>query len=237
MVSFATLLSFAAVACAQVSDYPGASDFHTIARPAGSVIIGGMHIDNDEYEIPLGPVEWNADHLGKSMTATGPIDTLVYAGPTTASSLTTYTNLATQLTTNGYTLVWGCVRKTCGSAFHLANILDKPVIAAVKGEGFGIEINNDLNATNDDIRYGTFRRGDEYVLVMGSLGPGKPSGALLIRVNGPANDPVFRSEGAAAAAEVTTPPPANAAADAAPGTATPRTRVRAAARNLFNRAP
>jgi hypothetical protein len=162
------------------------------ARPANSFIIGAMHIDNDEYAVPVGPVDRNADHPGKSVTATGPIDTIAYAGPATASSLTTYTELKAQLATAGYNEVWNCARATCGSAFALARILDKPLLDTVHKGDWGFYINDDLNATNDDIRYGAFQRGREYMLIMASLQPGKPSGALVIRVNGPAAEPVLQ---------------------------------------------
>lgn len=221
------LLVIASSAYTQTSDFPGASDFHAVTRPANSFIIGAIHIDNDEYAIPLGPVEWNADHLGKSLTVTGPIDIIAYAGPATTSSLTTYTNLASQLVASGYTEVWNCARKTCGSAFHLANILDKPLMESIHQGQWGFWINDDLNATNDDIRYGTFRKGTEYMLVMGVLAPGQPSGALLIRVNGPASDAVTAQPGAAAEQPPTVPSP----------TGNARNRIRAAAQSVLNRVP
>lgn len=216
------------IASAQSSDYPGASDFHTIARPANSFIIGALHIDNDEFAIPLGPVEWHADHLGKSLTVTGPIDMLAYAGPKTASSLTTYTSLASQLTTSGYTEVWSCSRKTCGSAFYLATILDKPLRDAALQGDWGFWLNDDLNATNDDIRYGTFRKGAEFMLVMGSLSPGDPSGAMLIRVNGPANNPVLSATTGAAPAQGET---------AQTNSGNSHGRIRSAAQSLLKKVP
>lgn len=172
------------------SDLPGASDLRILTRPGNSFIIGAMHIDNDAYAIPIGPVE-RGESLGKSVTATGSIDLLAYAGPRTASSFTTYTALASQLTAAGYAEVWNCARKSCGSAFSLANILDKPVIASIHTGDWSQWMIACLNATNDDIRYGAFRKGQEYVLVMGALSPGYPSGALVVRVNGPANEPVI----------------------------------------------
>lgn len=181
-----------AVASEPVSDFPGASDLRTLTRPANSYIIGAMHVDNDEYAVPLGPVESHSTTLGKNLLVTGPIDTLAYAGPKTASTLTTYNELASQLTGSGYTLVWSCARATCGSGFTLANILDKPMIDSIHTGNWGFWLNDDLNATNDDIRYGTFRKGAEYMLVMASLQPGQDSGALVIRVNGPNSDPVLR---------------------------------------------
>lgn len=194
-ILFASTASVA-MASEPASDFPGASDLRVLTRPANSFIIGAMHIDNDEYAIPVGTVEQGAS-LGKSVTVTGPIDTLVYAGPKTASSLTTYTALVSQLTAAGYTEVWSCARKSCGSAFSLANILDKPVIESTHTGNWGEWMIDCLNATNDDIRYGTFRKGNEYMLVMGALQPGSPSGALVIRVNGPANEPVVHETAAA----------------------------------------
>jgi hypothetical protein len=190
---FFPLLALTAVstARAQTSDFPGASDFPSIVRPANSFIIGAMHIDNDEYSIPLGPVG-NSEQLGKSKTVTGPIDELAYAGPKTTSTLTTYTGLVSQLTAAGYKEEWSCARATCGNAFNLSNILDKSLIATIHEGNWGILIINDLNATNNDVRFGVFRRSAQYMLVMSSLDPGYPSGAMLIRVNGPAGEPVTK---------------------------------------------
>lgn len=190
------IASMASVALASepVSDFPGASDLQNLKRPANSFIIGAMHIDNDEYAVPLGPVERNADHLGKSIKATGPIDTLAYSGPKSASTLTTYNGLTEQLKAAGYTEVWSCARASCGSAFTLANILDKPVIDSIHEGSWPNWMIDQLNPTNEDLRYGTFRKGAEYILVMAALDPGYRSGALVIRVNGPASDPVLKTE-------------------------------------------
>jgi hypothetical protein len=198
-----------------VSDFPGASDFRTLTRPANSFIIGAMHIDNDEYAIPLGPVERNSLELGKSVKVTGPIDTLAYAGPKSASSLTTYTGLTAQLTAAGYKEVWSCARATCGHAFTLAGILDQPMIDSIHGGDWGTWLIDDLDATNGDIRYGTFRKGDEYMLVMAALAPGYPSGALLVRANGPANESVLQMQSPAKAQAEQQPAPSQAPATTA----------------------
>ena len=218
------LLGFAPILQAQTSDFPGASDFKAINRPADSFIVGAMHIDNDEYAIPVGPVERNASQLGKTVAATGPIDTLVYSGPTTASSLTTFSNVAAQLTTLGFEPVWACSRATCGSAFALMQMLSRPVLDSIHGD-WGHAIINSLYAANDDSRYGSFRRGDEYVIVLASLSPGNRSGALLIRING---------HGQSVVQTATTPNPHETAPGPGPQSTTgdsssaPRTRVRAA---------
>lgn len=221
------------------SDFPGASDFHVLTRPTNSFIIGARHIDNDEYSIPLGPVESNSKQLGKSTTATGPIDVLAYAGPKTASSLTTYTALAGQLRAAGYTEVWSCARQSCGSGYTLATILSQPTIDSIHTGNWASWMIDSLDATNDDVRYGTFRKGNEYMLVMGALSPGYPSGALAIRVNGPANESVLQAEGPKAADE-------DASRTAAPA-ATPSTtpsnpaataeKVKSKARSIWNQIP
>ncbi|MBS1814514.1 MAG: hypothetical protein JSS87_06545 [Acidobacteria bacterium] len=176
---------------AQDSDYPGATDFRTVQRPAKSFIIGAMHIDNDEYVIPIGTVANSATHPGKSIKVTGPIDALAYAGSKTTSTLSAYGFLSSQLIKAGYTQVWACARATCGSAFALAQILDQPLIDSIHEGSWPNWMINDLNAINEDIRYGVFRKGGEYMLVLTSLSPGYPSGVLLVRVNGPANEPVL----------------------------------------------
>jgi hypothetical protein len=81
LVSAAVLLaSSASIASAfePASDLPGASDLHVLTRPANSFLIAARHIDNDEYAIPLGPVESNSKQPGKSTTATAPIDVLTW---------------------------------------------------------------------------------------------------------------------------------------------------------------
>ncbi len=178
---------------AQTSDYPGASDLPGITRPANSFIIGAMHIDNDEFQVPVGPVDRNSERLGIVITATGPIDTIAYAGPVTVSSFANYNALKAQAMAAGYTEIWSCARTTCGSAFALARILDKALEATIVPSGRAIDLNNELNATNDDIRYGAFRRGDVFLLIMASLQPGRPSGSLIIRVNGPVNESALQT--------------------------------------------
>ena len=223
------LVGVAPILRAQTSDLPTASDFKTINRPANSFIVGAQHIDNDEYAVPLGPVERSAAHLGKTITVTGSIDTLVYSGPTTASSLTTYNNLVSQLTTQGYEPVWACSRATCGSAFTLVVLLSKPVLDANPGD-WGHAIINSLYAANDDIRYGSFRKGDEYLLVTGTLSPGKSSGALVIRVNGPGPSVLQAVQQPKAPAADATSAPA-----ASPANAASQGKVRAAARSILDR--
>lgn len=175
------------------SDFPGASDLRNVTRPADSFIIGALHIDNDELAVPTGPVASNARKPAKAVNVTGPIDMLAYAGPKAASSLTVYTGLAGQLKIQGYSEVWSCARASCGSAFTLANILDQPLIDSIHEGSWTSWIINDLNAINDDIRYGAFSKGGEYILVIASHAPGYDSGALIIRANGPANDPVLQA--------------------------------------------
>ncbi len=225
------LLGTTVVLQAQTSDLPRSSDFKTINRPSNSFIAGAMHIDNDEYAVPVGPVERSASHLGKTSTVTGPIDTLVYTGPTTASSLTTYTNLTSQLTMQGYEPVWSCSRVTCGSAFTLMQLLSKSVLDATHGE-WGHAIISCLYAANDDIRYGSFRKADEYVLVLASLSPGNRSGALVVRVNG-----VDGSALQAASQEKPQGAATNATAGSNAGDAnsTARTKAHATARSIFDR--
>ncbi|QNI36885.1 hypothetical protein [Edaphobacter albus] len=239
--SSAVLLAFTvsvAVASEPTSDFPGASDFHVLTRPTNSFIIGARHIDNDEYAIPLGPVESNSKELGKSTTVTGPIDVLAYAGPKTASSLTTYTTLTSQLTAAGYTEVWSCARKTCGSGYSLATILSQPTIDSIHVGNWASWMIDSLDATNDDVRYGTFHKGNEYMLVMGALSPGYPSGALVIRVNGPATESVLQEASANADAD--------SSRTAAPAASTPATqsnpaaasdKVKSKARSIWNQIP
>ena len=230
------LLATLSTANAQTSDYPGAADLHVLARPQSSFIIGAIHIDNDEYDVPVGPVEQNATHLGKTLTVTGAIDTLAYAGPTTASSFTTYNGLAGQLLAAGYTEVWSCARKTCGAAFYLARILDKPMLDSIHKDDWGFWLNDDLNATNDDIRYGTFRKHDEYILIMGALAPGHPSGALVIRINGPSNEPVLQTAsdaGETAAPDASGAPQPTQEPATTSSTTSRRGRLRAAAGALL----
>lgn len=234
-----TLSSLGILSCvltAQEADFPGASDFRTLTRPANSLILGAMHIDNDEYAVPLGPVERNAKAPAKSLTVTGAIDMVAYGGPKTASSLTTFGELTSQLKTQGYTEVWTCARATCGSAFTLANILDKPLIDSIHQGDWGHYLIDDLNATNDDIRYGTYRKGEEYMLVMAALAPGYPSGALVIRVNGPANDPVLRLQGDTAS---TNSNGTNAASTTNAGSNSNARgqKIRSAAHSLWNKIP
>lgn len=224
-----------ALASEPSSDFPGASDFRSLTRPANSLLIGAMHIDNDEYAIPLGPIEHgSSDALGKSTTATGPIDVVAYSGPKTASSLTTYTALAGQLTAAGYTEMWSCVRKTCGSGFGLAKILDQPLIDSIHTGEWGTWLINSLDATNDDVRYGTFRKGGEYMLVMGALSPGYPSGALVIRVNGPAGESVLQSSEPKTAEDAgsTTAQPAETDPAASAGQ-----KIKSKARSIMNQIP
>lgn len=222
-------------ACAaQTSDFPGASDMRNVARPEGSTLIGGMHIDNDEFAVPTGPVERGSD-LGKTVTATGPVDRVAYAGPKSASSLTTYTNLSGQLVRSGFTEVWTCARKTCGSAYSLAGILFQPLVDTIHTGSWGGMIINDLSASNDDVRYGTFRKGNEYMLVLAVLAPGKNSGALLIRVNGPADDAVLREMRQTAAGPDAVQQ--TSAKDQSPANDAVREKAKATARSIFDRVP
>ncbi len=191
LLAAATLLALSVSCSAQTSDYPGGSDMRSITRPANSFLIGALHIDNDEYEIPVGPVG-SGKILGKAIKATGPVDTVAYAGPKSASSFTTYGALSAQLLGSGFVEVWSCVRQACGNAYDLANLLWQPLVDSIQTGLWGNMIIDDLGAANDDIRYGAFRKGAEYVLALGALSPGHNSGALLVRVNGPADDPVLR---------------------------------------------
>jgi hypothetical protein len=180
--------SLGALAAAQTADFPGGRDIQSVARPANSFLIGAMHIDNDEYFVPVGPVEQRSTKLGKTVKVTGPVDTLVYAGPKTASSLTTYTGMASQLKTAGYTEVWSCARATCGGPYDLVNLLAQPLVDSLHEGSWAGWIIDDLYTNNSDVRYGAFQKNGEYVIVVGVLAPGKPSGALVIRANGPATD-------------------------------------------------
>lgn len=212
-------LAATSTAIAQTSDLPNGNDMRDIHRPANSFLIGAMHSDRDEYAVPIGPVARGNQSPAKSVTVTGPIDTVAYAGPQTTSSFATYDQLHAQVIAQGYTEVWSCIRTTCGSAFTLANILDKPLIDAVHDRDYGFYLNDDLNATNDDTRYGAFRKGDTYLLIMASLQPGKPSGSLIVRVNGPADDIVYH---ATTAVNGTTETPATTT----PSASSARTRIR-----------
>ena len=225
MLAAATLLPLSVSCSAQSSDFPGGSDMRSITRPANSFLIGALHIDNDEYEVPVGPVE-RGTALGKSIKASGPVDTVAYAGPKSASSLTTYSALSAQLLGSGFVEVWSCARKTCGSAYSLANILFQPLVDSIHTGTWGGMIIDDLSASNDDIRYGAFRKGTEYVLALGVLAPGQNSGALLVRVNGPADDPVLREPASRSAVD---PGGALNLGDDA------RTRAKTAARSLLHR--
>lgn len=192
-LSLAAFVLLAIPASAQSSDFPGGSDLRSVARPANSTLIGALHIDNDEYQVPVGPVE-RGQALGKSVKVTGPIDTVAYAGPKSASTLTTFNGLSSQLLASGYVQTWSCAREACGSAYSLSNILFQPLVDSIHtGEWAGMII-DDLSASNEDIRYGAYRKGTEYLMVVAALQPGNHSGALLVRVNGPADDPVLRAQ-------------------------------------------
>jgi hypothetical protein len=192
---------------AQTTDFPGASDIPRIVRPAGSFIIGAMRIDNDEFEVPLGPIERSAPKPAKTLTVTGSVDRLAYAGPTTTSTLSTYSWIATQLKAAGYTEVFTCARATCGSAYRLANYLAQPLIDSTHQGDWAHWMIDDLYAANDDIRYGTFRRGAEYLCVLAALVPGHPSGALLIRIADPSSKPVLQTVADASPAAIPAPTP------------------------------
>ena len=189
----AALVCLSASASAQSSDFPGGSDLRSVTRPAGSFLIGALHIDNDEFQVPIGPVE-RGDKLGKSINVVGPIDTVAYAGPKSASTITTFNALSAQLLASGYVQTWSCARATCGSAYSLSHILYQPIVDSIHtGEWAGMII-DDLSASNEDIRYGAFKKGAEYILVVAALQPGNHSGALLVRVNGPADDAVLHAQ-------------------------------------------
>lgn len=229
MLAAAAFLPFSVICSAQSSDFPGGSDMRSITRPANSFLIGALHIDNDEYEVPVGPVE-RGSALGKTIKATGPVDTVAYAGRKSASSLTTYSSLSAQLLGSGFVEVWSCARKTCGSAYQLANNLFQPLVDSIHTGNWGGMIIEDLSASNDDIRYGAFRKGTEYVLALGVLSPGQNSGALVVRVGGPADDPVLRepvNKSALDPGEASTGSP-NVADDA-------RSKAKTAARSLLHR--
>ncbi len=181
----ASIVAFGPALLAQTSDFPGASDFPNLKRPAGTTIIGAHRIDNDEFSVPVGPVGSNSKLTGKSVSATGSIDTLAYAGATTTSSLSSYSAWTGQLREAGYTEVWGCARATYGNAYTLINYLAQPTIDTMRTGNWGRYMIEDLYATNDDTRYGVFRKGGEFMLVATSLAPGKPSGSILIRISNP----------------------------------------------------
>ena len=228
LLAAAALLPLSLSCSAQTSDFPGGSDMQSITRPANSFLIGAMHIDNDEYEVPVGPVE-RGTTLGKSIKATGPVDTVAYAGPKSASSLTTYTALSAQLLGSGFVEVWSCARKTCGSPYDLAGILFQPLVDTIHTGGWGGMIIDDLSASNGDVRYGAFRKGTEYVLALGVLSPGHNSGALLVRVNGPADNPVLREPATKAASDSEKSPTGTTTV-----VDTAQSKAKIAAHSLFN---
>ena len=177
---------------AQTTDFPGASDLPGVTRPTGSFIIGAMRIDNDEFEVPLGPIERSAEKPSKTLTVTGSVDRLAYAGLTTTSTFSTYAGIASQLKAAGYTEVYTCARATCSSPYHLATYLAQPLINSTHQGDWAHWMIDDLYAANDDIRYGTFRRGAEYLCVLAALVPGHPAGALLIRIANPSSKSVLQ---------------------------------------------
>ena len=187
------LLALTPMLFAQTSDFPGGTDLRPVRRPANSVMLGAMHIDDDEYQIPMGPVEHGATKLGKSVTARGPVDVVAYAGPKTASTLTTYGAMSSQLLAAGYTQSWSCVRDTCGDPYTLAGLLAQPLVDAMQTSSGGGPIIDTLYTSNKDVRFGSFHKGAEYLLIVAVLSPGHPSGALMVRVNGPATEPVVSS--------------------------------------------
>jgi hypothetical protein len=123
---------------------------------------------------------------------TGSVDRLAYAGLTTTSTFSTYSAIASQLKAAGYTEIYTCARATCGSAYHLATYLTQPLINSTHQGDWAHWMIDDLYAANDDIRYGTFRRGAEYLCVLAALVPGHPAGALLIRIANPSSKSVLQ---------------------------------------------
>ncbi len=220
------------VAGAQEADFPGAQDLRNVARPANSQIVGAMHIDNDEYSVPVGPA--GQRKLGKTVVVTGPVDVLAYAGPTTASSLTTYTGLSSQLKQQGYSEVFTCVRATCGDTYGLIGILAQPLIDTMHEGTWGGQIIDATFTSNSDARYGAFKKGEEYVLALGVLSPGHKSGAMLIRLNGPADQTVL-APAETKAAETSAAQPAQQSKSASNQAG--RDAVKAAARSMWSSIP
>lgn len=192
LMAVGALMPASLVAGAQAADFPQGQDMRNVVRPANSSIVGAMHIDNDEYSVPVGPTAQRK--LGKTVVVTGPVDVLAYAGPTTASSLTTYTGLASQLKAQGYSEVFTCVRAACGDPYGLVGMLAQPLIDTMHEGTWGGQIIDAMFTSNSDARYGAFKKGEEYVLALGVLSPGHKSGAMVIRLNGPADQSVLVTE-------------------------------------------
>ena len=198
------LLSFAGAAAAQnqTLDYPEGADWATVSRPAGSIIAGSSHIDNDEFAVPLG--RYYNSKFGKTVTATGAVDTLAYSGPATVSSFENMNLLTTQLTGEGYEPIFACVREQCNAA-AFAYAFRSPLLAVLGGTGYHNFALESLGAAGGDMRYTAFQKGTEYMCVMTVLNPGRHSGVLLVNVGGSHDAPAAPAKGGATKPGVTKP--------------------------------
>ena len=121
----------------------------------------------------------------------------------------------------------------------MATILSQPTIDSIHTGNWASWMIDSLDAANDDVRYGTFRKDNEYMLIMGALSPGYPSGALAIRVNGPANESVLQAKTpkATEADGSRTDPPTATTSTTQSNPAATAEKVKSKARSIWNQIP
>ncbi|MFN2975025.1 DUF4892 domain-containing protein [Terriglobus aquaticus] len=165
------------------SDYPGSVDWPVAPRPANSIIVAASHTDSDEFKVPLGPYNSNVqDHFQKTVTATGAVDKVAFSGPPSTSTFAAFNRTRDQLVAAHYTAVYTCIGKGCGG-YQFVMELAQPLIDATASPYSNLTIDT-MAAVTEDVRYGVFQRGNEYLMVVAALAPGKYSGLLLIDVGG-----------------------------------------------------
>ena len=172
------------------TDYPGSVDWPVVQRPARSIIVAAAHTDSDEFKVPLGPYNSNVpDHFQKTTTVVGAVDKIVWSGPPSTSTFAAFNSTRAQLVAANYKPLYACVGKACGG-YQFAMQIAQPLIDATASPYTNLTIDT-MGAVNDDVRYGVFQRGDEYLLVLADLAPGKYSGLLLIDIGG--NMPIAKA--------------------------------------------
>ena len=177
------VVALPAAAQTPTSDYPGSVDWPVVQRPAHSIIVAASHTDSDEFKVPLGPYNANLqDHFQKTVTAAGTVDKVAFSGPPSTSTLSAFSSTRDQLVAAHYKPVYTCVGRACGG-FQFAMELAQPLIDATVSP-YNNLTNDTMAAFTEDVRYGVFQRGNEYLMVVAALAPGKYSGLLLIDVGG-----------------------------------------------------